>query len=57
MIAAIVWLIPVWTQLRKCAAGDIVPSLTSVKKYGPELTFFASIFENLHQIKILNQAK
>ena len=30
MIAAIVWFPPKWTQLRKYAAADIVPSLTSL---------------------------
>ena len=50
MIAAIVWLLPMWTQLRKCAAGDIVHSLTSLKKHEPELKFFVSIFGKLHQI-------
>ena len=44
-------------QLRKCAAGDIVASLTSLEKHGPELKFFISIFGKLHQIKIQNQAK
>ena len=57
MIAAIVWLLPMWTQLRKCAAGDIVPSLTSLKKHGPELKFFVSIFGKLHKIKIWKRAK
>ena len=38
--------------LRKCAAGDIVPSLRSLKKHEPKLKFFVSIFGKLHQIKI-----
>ena len=28
MIAAIVWLLPMCTQLRKCAAGDIISTVT-----------------------------
>ena len=52
MIAAIIPLLPMGTQLRKFAAGDIIPSLTSLKKYEPELKFFVSIFGKLHQIKI-----
>ena len=35
-----------------CTVGDIGPSLTSLKKYGPELKLFISIFGKLHQIKI-----
>ena len=57
MIAAIVWLLPMWTQFRKCAVGNIVPSLTSLKKHGPELNFFVSIFGKLHDIKIQNCTK
>ena len=38
--------------LRKCAAGDIVLSLRSLKKHEPKLKFFVSIFGKLHQIKI-----
>ena len=51
MIAAIVWLYPMSSQLRKCAAGDIVPSLTSLKKHEPKLKFFVSIFGKLQNIK------
>ena len=43
------------TQSRKCAACDILPSLTSLKKHGLELKFFVSIFGKLHQIKIWNR--
>ena len=52
MTAAIVGFIPMWTQLRKCAAGDIVPSLRILKKHGPKLKLFVSIFGKLNQIKI-----
>ena len=38
------------TQLMKCAAGDIVPSLTRLKKHGSKLKFFVSIFTKLNQI-------
>ena len=51
MIAAIVWLFPMWTQLRKFAAGDIVPSLASSKKHEPKLKFFVSISENSIKLK------
>ena len=40
-----------WTQLRKYAAGDIVPSLTSLKKHEPKLKFFVSISENSIKLK------
>ena len=45
------------TPLRKCAAGDIVPSLKSVKEHGSELKFFVSIFGKLHQIKKIKSSK
>ena len=44
-------------QLRKCAAGDIVPSLTRLKMLGTELTFFVSIFRKYNQINIKNRGK
>ena len=34
----------------KWAAGDIVPSLTRLKKHGSQLNFFVSIFGKLRQI-------
>ena len=53
MVAAIVWLLPMCTQLRKCTAdGDIVYSLTRFKKHGSELKFFVSIFGKFDQINI-----
>ena len=57
MTAAIVWLLPMSTQLRKCAADDIVPSLKRLKKYGSELKLFVSILQKLDQINIQNRAK
>ena len=33
-----------YTQLRKCAAGDIIPSLTSLKMHGSVLKFFCLHF-------------
>ena len=57
MIAPIVWLLPICTQLRKCAAGDIVHSLTRLKKLGSELKFSALIFRKLDQINIWNRGK
>ena len=44
-------------QLRKCAAGDIVPSLTRLKKHGSESKFFISIFRKFDQINIQNRGK
>ena len=44
-------------QLRKCAAGDIVPSLTRLKKSGSESKFFVSIFRKFDQINIQNRGK
>ena len=57
MIAAIFWLLPMCTQLMKCAAGDIVPSLTRLKKHGSELKFFVSIFGKLNQINNIKSRK
>ena len=45
------------TQLMKCAAGDIVPSLTRLKKHGSELKFFVSIFGKLNQINNIKSRK
>ena len=39
MIAAVVWLLPISTQLRKSAAGDIIPSLARLKKHEYVLKF------------------
>ena len=55
MIAAIVWLFPVCSKLRKSAAGDIVPSLTRLKKNGSEFKFLVSIFRKPDQINIENR--
>ena len=44
MIAAIFWLLPMWAQVRKWAAGYIVPSLTRLKTHGYKLNFFVSFF-------------
>ena len=44
-------------QLVKCAAGDIVSSLTRLKNHGPELTFFVSIFMKLSQINNIKSRK
>ena len=41
----------------KYAAGDIVPSLTSLKKHGSELKFFVSIFRKLNQINNIKSRK
>ena len=57
MIAAVFWLLPISIQLRKYAAGDIVPSLTRVKKHGSELKFFVSIFRKLNWINIIKSRK
>ena len=38
------------TQLMNCAAGDIDPSLTRLKKQVSELKFFVSVFGKLNQI-------
>ena len=45
------------TQLRKYAAGDVIPSLTRLKKLGFELKFLVSIFRKYDQINILNRGK
>ena len=39
-----------FTLLRKYAVGDVVLSLTRLKKYVPELKFFVSIFRKFDQI-------
>ena len=44
-------------QLMKCAAGDIVSSLTRLKNHAPELTFFVSIFMKLSQINNIKSRK
>ena len=41
----------------KCAAGDIVPSSTRLKKDGSELKFFVSIFGKLNQINDIKSRK
>ena len=41
----------------KCAAGDIIPSLTRLKKHVSELKFFVSIFAKLNQINNIKSRK
>ena len=50
MIAAIVRLLLMFTLLRKYPVGDIVLSLTRLKKHVSELKFFVSIFRKFDQI-------
>ena len=57
MIAAIFCFFPICTQLMKCAAGDIVPSLTRLKKHASQLKFFVSIFGKLNQINNVKSRK
>ena len=57
MVAAIIRLLPMSTQLRKYAAGDVIPSLTRLKKLEFELKFLVSIFQKHDQINILNRGK
>ena len=45
------------TQLRKCAAGDIVPGLTRLKKPELELIFFVSIFRKYDQNQYIKSRK
>ena len=49
MIAAIVWLVPRFTQLRKCTAGNIVLSPKRLKKHEFKLKIFFSIFQKLEE--------
>ena len=53
MIAAIVWLFAMCTQLRKCEAGDIVASLASLKNVGPSWSCLSRLSEN--SIKLINK--
>ena len=41
----------------ECATGDIVPSLTRLKKHGSKLKFFVSIFGKLSQINNIKSRK
>ena len=50
MVGAIVSPLPMCSQLRKCAAGDTVSSLTKLEKLDFELAFFGSIFRKQDQI-------
>ena len=50
MIAAIVWLVPRFTQLRKCTAGNIVLSPKRLKKHEFKLKIVFSIFQNLKKV-------
>ena len=47
-----VGLLPIFTKGRKCAAGDLVPSLPRLKKHGFEIKLFVSIFGKLEEIKM-----
>ena len=49
MIAPIVWLLPMCTQLRKCAVGDTGPNLQRLKMHGSELKFFVSIIYKIEE--------
>ena len=52
MSTSIMLLLPMFSQLIKCVAGDILPSLIRFKKCGSELKFLASIFHKLEKISI-----
>ena len=52
MIPAIVWLLPMFTQFRKCAADNIIPSLTGLKKHELKLKLFVSIFWKFDQVNL-----
>ena len=45
------------TQLMKYTAGDIVPSLTKLKKHGSEFKFFVSILGKLNEINNIKSRK
>ena len=47
MTASIAWLLSMFTQLRKRAAGDIVPSLTKLQKDRSEWEFSVTIYQKL----------
>ena len=47
MTASIAWLLSMFTQLRKRAAGDIVPSFTKLQKDRSEWEFSVTIYQKL----------
>ena len=46
VVTAIVWFLPMCTQLRKCTAADIVPSLTRLKSLISSWNSLSRFFEN-----------